>query len=101
MTGLKQQTLYHTRAYATNSSGTGYGQDVTFTTQAAQPDTTVVVAQDGSGNYTTVGAAFDAVPANYTGKWTIYVKNGKYHEKDTLAAGKSNEARRGRAKTAR
>ncbi len=87
---LTPGTLYHVRAYATNSVGTGYGADLTFTTQIAKPDTTVVVAQDGSGNYTTVQAAFNAVPLNYTGRWTIYVKNGMYHEKDTLAAGKSN-----------
>ena len=90
ITGLKPGTLYHVRAYATNSAGTGYGSDVTFTTQVAQPDTTVIVAQDGSGNYKTLQAAFNAVPYNYTGKWTIYVKNGSYNEKDTLQAGQSN-----------
>ncbi len=90
ITGLKPGTLYHVRAYATNSAGTGYGADVTFTTQVAQPDTTVIVAQDGSGDYKTVQAAFNAVPYNYTGKWTIFVKNGSYHEKDTLQAGQSN-----------
>lgn len=88
--GLKPGTMYHVRAYAINSAGTGYGQDVAFTTEVTQPDTTVIVAQDGSGDYKTVQAAFNAVPDNYTGKWTIYVRNGMYHEKDTLDAGKSN-----------
>ncbi|MFA6354853.1 MAG: hypothetical protein WCW65_00275 [Candidatus Paceibacterota bacterium] len=32
MTGLTANTLYHVRAYATNSVGTSYGSDVTFTT---------------------------------------------------------------------
>ncbi|MBO6025270.1 MAG: hypothetical protein J6P83_10510 [Bacteroidales bacterium] len=32
MSGLEQTTTYHVRAYATNSLGTGYGSDVTFTT---------------------------------------------------------------------
>lgn len=32
MTGLTAGTLYHVRAYATNAVGTGYGADVTFTT---------------------------------------------------------------------
>lgn len=32
MTGLSQGTVYHYRAYATNSGGTGYGADNTFTT---------------------------------------------------------------------
>jgi pectinesterase len=90
MTGLTANTMYHVRAYAVNSAGTGYGNDITFTSQIPQPDTTVVVAKDGSGNYLTVQEAFRNVPANYTGKWTIFVRKGMYHEKDTLAAGKVN-----------
>jgi pectin methylesterase-like acyl-CoA thioesterase len=90
LTGLIGSTKYFVRAYATNSAGTSYGNLVTFTTQKKASDTTVVVAQNGSGNYMTLQAAFNAVPVNYTGKWTIFVKKGKYHEKDTLAAGKVN-----------
>jgi pectinesterase len=41
----------------------------------------IVVAQDGSGNYKTVQAAFDAVPANNKKPLIIYVKNGTYKEK--------------------
>ncbi|HVT74873.1 MAG TPA: peptidoglycan-binding domain-containing protein [Candidatus Paceibacterota bacterium] len=33
-TGLACNTLYHTKAYATNSGGTSYGSDTTFTTSA-------------------------------------------------------------------
>lgn len=32
ITGLTTETLYHTRAYATNAYGTSYGDDVEFTT---------------------------------------------------------------------
>ena len=32
ITGLASSTLYHYRAFATNSVGTGYGSDLTFTT---------------------------------------------------------------------
>ena len=32
ITGLVQGTLYHVRAYATNATGIGYGNDLTFTT---------------------------------------------------------------------
>jgi len=35
LTGLTGNTLYHFRAYATNSAGTSYGSDVTFTTAAS------------------------------------------------------------------
>jgi len=34
LTGLTLNTTYHVRAYATNSSGTAYGSDITFTTLA-------------------------------------------------------------------
>ncbi|MCX6245829.1 MAG: DUF5689 domain-containing protein [Bacteroidetes bacterium] len=33
ITGLNPNTLYYARAYATNSAGTGYGNQVSFTTQ--------------------------------------------------------------------
>ena len=37
MTGLQPNTLYHVRAYASNLAGTGYGNDVTFTSAGAAP----------------------------------------------------------------
>jgi pectinesterase len=48
----------------------------------------VTVAQDGSGNYTTVQAALDAVPKNNKNPFTIYIKNGIYKEKLYLDSGK-------------
>lgn len=88
--GLALGTTYYVRAYATNSTGTGYGNEVIFNTPTPQPDVLKVVAQDGSGDYTTVQAAFNDVPTGYTGKWYIFVKNGVYYEKLLLAAGKVN-----------
>lgn len=41
----------------------------------------MVVAQDGSGNYTTVQKAFDAVPLNNKKPIVIFVKKGIYKEK--------------------
>lgn len=40
MTGLTPNTTYHVRAYATNSTGTTYGQDKTFTTNNGVPTVT-------------------------------------------------------------
>jgi len=42
----------------------------------------VIVAQDGSGNYTTVQAAINAAPTTATSgsPWVIYIKNGTYNE---------------------
>jgi hypothetical protein len=94
MAPLTGSTKYYVRAFAINSGGTGYGDEVTFTTQAAAPDTTVIVDKNGTVgvtcDYTTLGAAFRSVPAGYTGNWHIYVKKGVYYEIDTLASGKIN-----------
>lgn len=46
----------------------------------AKAAATIVVAKDGSGNYTTVQAAVNAVPANNTSAVTISVKPGTYRE---------------------
>lgn len=40
-----------------------------------------IVAQDGSGNYTTIQKALDAVPLNNKKPITIFIKNGIYKEK--------------------
>ena len=40
ITGLQPVTTYHVRAYATNSAGTAYGSDLSFTTLAVVPTVT-------------------------------------------------------------
>ncbi len=49
----------------------------------------IVVAQDGSGNYKTLQAAFDAVPHNNKKPTIIFVKNGIYREKLHLDSSKA------------
>lgn len=44
MTGLTPNTTYHVRAYATNSSGTAYGEDRSFTTIDGLPTVTISAA---------------------------------------------------------
>ena len=64
ITGLTPGTLYHIRAYATNSSGTTYGADLTFTTEAitatlttsAVTNITMTTASSG-GNITSDGGS--------------------------------------------
>lgn len=53
MTGLQENTTYYIRAYATNSVGTSYGEEISFTTLtliAAQscPGTPTVTDRDGN-----------------------------------------------------
>jgi len=47
ITGLDPDTTYHVRAYATNSVGTAYGEDVTFTTDLLVPDLRVQIESPG------------------------------------------------------
>ena len=42
-------------------------------------DADIVVAADGSGNFTTLQAAIDAVPANSDRRTVIYIKRGLYN----------------------
>ena len=42
ITGLSPSTSYHVRAYATNSAGTGYGQNEIFTTRSTYPVTGLI-----------------------------------------------------------
>lgn len=52
--------------------------------QLAAQQKQLVVAKDGSGQYTTVQAAFDAIPSGNTTPVTILVKKGIYKERLVL-----------------
>ena len=78
LTGLSAGTIYHVRAYATNSTGTGYGNDVQFTTGSLLvPTLTTDVASlitlngatsggnitaDGGGTVTARGVCYATTP---------------------------------------
>lgn len=87
---LVENTIYYVRAYATNSKGTGYGAVDSFTTQTPAEQITKIVAADGTGDYTTVQAAFDAIPNYYTGPYVILIRKGVYYEKLLLDRYKTN-----------
>lgn len=64
VTGLSANTLYHVRAYATNSAGTVYGTDLTFTSSPAPPSVATSsitmlssTAASSGGNVTSDGGA--------------------------------------------
>ena len=55
MSGLISNTVYYVRAFATNSSGTGYGDPISFTTKTNYSGQSGTVT-DGEGNtYPTIG----------------------------------------------
>ncbi len=55
---------------------------------AASAARTLVVAQDGSGQYTTIQSAVNAIAANSSGWSLIYIKNGTYKEVVTVPSNK-------------
>ena len=64
ITGLTAVTLYHVRAYATNSVGTAYGSDLQFTTLATLPTVTTTTptsiaatTASSGGNVTAIGGS--------------------------------------------
>ncbi|NOT73687.1 MAG: T9SS type A sorting domain-containing protein [Cyclobacteriaceae bacterium] len=54
----------------------------------APAGTSVTVAKDGSGNYTTVQAAIDAAPTGRSAPYIIFIKSGIYKEKITVPSNK-------------
>jgi hypothetical protein len=67
MTGLAPNTLYYVKAYATNSVGTAYGNQVSFTTLAFAIGQTygggVIFYLDGTGQHGLISATTDQITA--------------------------------------
>jgi uncharacterized protein (TIGR02145 family) len=61
MTGLTGNTKYYVSAYATNSEGTGYGQELSFTTSPLLP---VVTTADPVATSTTTGTGGGTVTSD-------------------------------------
>jgi pectinesterase len=59
-----------------------------FNSVSGGSTTGATVAADGTGKYTTIQAAVDAVPANNTSRQTITIKAGTYREIVTIPANK-------------
>jgi len=78
-------TLTLPAGYTVDRSGNAAEElTLSFTTmERRQPAAKVydaIVAQDGSGDYTTVQGAVDAAPSGRGAPWLIFIKNGKYKE---------------------
>lgn len=66
--GLQIGTLYHVRAYATNSAGTGYGEEFTVTTDSAAPEVTTLTVTLAHLAATVGGAVTDEHCLNVTAR---------------------------------
>lgn len=76
----------------TDTCGNAYsGLTLNFTTKDfAAKDFDIIVAKDGSGDFTTVQAAINAVTDNSNQRTFIYLTNGEYIEKVLIPATKQN-----------
>jgi uncharacterized protein (TIGR02145 family) len=61
ISGLTGNTIYYVRAYATNSEGTGYGQEISFTTSPVVP---VITTTDPAATSTTTGTGGGTVTSD-------------------------------------
>lgn len=74
--------------FLSNISGQTFVTGGTANSTTLLDSVTYVVAQDGSGNFTTVQYAVNAVPDYRKKRSVIYIKNGVYNEKLILPASK-------------
>ncbi len=63
---------------------------ICFQTSFSQQVFNIVVAKDGTGDYTSLQDAFSAVPDQSSSRILVFIKNGKYKEKVTLSSSKKN-----------
>jgi hypothetical protein len=77
ITGLKPNTTYHIRAYATSAVGTSYGEDLTLTTIIADPTTTINVPTAGTLNTLIASGDITSI-TNLTLTGTIDARDVKY-----------------------
>ena len=82
ITGLSAGTAYHVRAYATNSVGTGYGSDVSFTTSDAST-LYVSISGDCGDKTPCYDSIQEAIDEAVTGS-VILIVQGTYNESIVL-----------------
>jgi pectin methylesterase-like acyl-CoA thioesterase len=76
--GDTETTTSDTTTVTPSTTTTASTETPTSTTSSTDYD--IVVAKDGSGDYSTVQAAINAVPNNGSNWYTIYIKDGTYKE---------------------
>lgn len=93
ITGLTAGTLYYVRAYATNSAGTAYGNEITFTTGVTQAATltTAAVTAITATTATSGGSISDDGGSPVTARGVCYGLNANPTISDTHTADGSDK----------
>jgi len=77
LTGLSANTLYYVRAYATNSVGTAYGNEISFMTQAFSIGQSygggIIFYVDGTGQHGLISATSDQSTGAQWGCYATYI----------------------------
>jgi len=76
LTGLNKNTTYHVRAYAINSAGIAYGDDISFTTLADITKFWVVGDYNGWGNNDNAKYIISTTTSNGLAEGYVYLKKG-------------------------
>ena len=102
--GLEKKTEYGVQVQAVAKApyeNSLWSQLFTFTTRlrgSSESGPSVIVAQDGTGDFTKVQDALNSVPANNPTPYIIYIKEGTYKEKLLLTKGHDNVVLKGDGK---
>ncbi|OXM86954.1 pectinesterase family protein [Paenibacillus rigui] len=83
-TGVTNGITYYYAVSAVNANGEGGSSAAVIAT----PAHVIVVSKDGTGDFKTVQAAVDSVPAGNTARQVIYIRNGVYYEKISVPGNK-------------
>ena len=78
ISGLTSSTVYHVRAYATNSAGTAYGADVQFSTLADITKLWVVGDYNGWDNSDNAKFILSTVTSNGDAEGYVFLKSGGF-----------------------
>ncbi|QYR20257.1 hypothetical protein KZ483_20835 [Paenibacillus sp. sptzw28] len=82
--GLVNGVTYDYVISAVNEHGESYHSEPI----AVTPADVLVVAKDGTGEFSTIQAALNAVPTNNTKRTVIYIRNGVYREQIVVPSNK-------------
>lgn len=96
LTGLLSNTSYYVRAYATNSLGTAYGNEINFTTNAIIPCVNFTVTHSaGSVAPVTKTVNYGTVSTTFTGSLKCWITQNLGSDQQAISATDTSEAAAG------